>query len=33
MSDATLVGGMTRGFSVKDHPNLTFVAWREGDVR
>jgi hypothetical protein len=31
--DATLAGGKTRVFSVKDHPNLAFVAWREGDVR
>lgn len=31
--DATLAGGRTRAFSVKDHPDLAFVAWREGDVR
>lgn len=31
--DATLAGGKTRAFSLKDHPDLTFVAWIEGDVR
>ncbi|QCP53567.1 hypothetical protein FAZ95_31500 [Trinickia violacea] len=31
--DATLSGGRTRAFSMKEHPNLAFVAWREGDVR
>jgi hypothetical protein len=33
VKDAMLVCGRTRAFSVKDHPNLTFVAWHEGDVR
>ncbi|MEM5297519.1 hypothetical protein VSR82_24690 [Burkholderia sp. JPY481] len=33
VDDATLAGGRTRAFSLKRHPNLTFVAWREGDVR
>ncbi|MGN7982950.1 hypothetical protein [Burkholderia sp. 22313] len=33
VSDAVLTGGKTRAFSLKDHPNLVFVAWREGDVR
>lgn len=31
--DNTLIGGKTRAFSVKDHPNLSFVAWRAGDAR
>ncbi|TGN99310.1 hypothetical protein [Burkholderia sp. USMB20] len=31
--DAALTEGETRAFSVKAHPNLIFVAWREGDVR
>jgi len=31
--DANLAGGRTRAFSLKDHPNLVFVAWRVGDVR
>ncbi|WP_296650109.1 hypothetical protein [Paraburkholderia sp.] len=31
--DAALESGRTHAFSVKDHPNLVFVAWFEGDVR
>lgn len=31
--DAALSGGKTRAVSLKEHPNLTFVAWREGDLR
>jgi hypothetical protein len=31
--DTTLAGGKTPAFSLKEHPNLTFVAWRQGDVR
>ncbi|RQS22550.1 hypothetical protein [Burkholderia sp. Bp8998] len=31
--EAVLTGGKTHAFSLKEHPNLVFVAWREGDVR
>jgi hypothetical protein len=30
---AALRGGKTRAFSLKEHPNLVFVTWRDGDVR
>ncbi|EDT42459.1 hypothetical protein BamMEX5DRAFT_1748 [Burkholderia ambifaria MEX-5] len=30
---AALRGGKTRAFSLKEHPNLVFVTWREGAVR
>jgi hypothetical protein len=33
INDATLAGGRTRAFSTEHHPNLSFVAWRKGDVR
>lgn len=33
VNDSKLSEGRTHAFSLKDHPNLTFVAWREGDVR
>jgi hypothetical protein len=33
LSGAMLAGGKTRAFSLKEHPNLAFVSWREGDVR
>jgi hypothetical protein len=32
-NDATLAGGRTSAFSVKDHPNVFFVAWIKGYVR
>jgi len=31
--DAPLSAGRTRPYSLKDHPNLKFVAWREGEKR
>jgi hypothetical protein len=31
--DATLADGRTRAFPLKEHPNLAFVAWREGNAR
>ncbi|WP_116138375.1 PAAR domain-containing protein [Trinickia diaoshuihuensis] len=31
--DSTLAGGQTPAFSFNEHPNLTFVAWCQGDVR
>jgi hypothetical protein len=31
--EASLNSGGTQAYSVKDHPNLTFVAWHGGDVR
>lgn len=31
--EAMLAGGKTPAFSLLEHPNLTFVAWRHGDVR
>ncbi|ALL68891.1 PAAR motif [Paraburkholderia caribensis MBA4] len=31
--DASLSGGKTRAFSLKEHPSLALVAWRAGDVR
>ena len=33
IDDATLAGGKTRAFSLKEHPNLAFVAWLKGDIR
>ena len=33
VDNATLARGRTRAFSLKECPNLAFVAWREGDVR
>ena len=33
VDDKSLVTGKTMAFSKKEHPNLTFVAWRTGDVR
>lgn len=33
VDNATLAGGRTRAYSLKEHPNLAFVAWREGDAR
>ncbi|MFC5772361.1 hypothetical protein [Thauera sinica] len=28
-----LTNGKTSSFSLKEHPNLTFIAWHDGDVR
>jgi hypothetical protein len=33
VDNAPLTDGRTRSFAMKDHPRLTIVAWREGDVR
>ncbi|WP_230684369.1 PAAR domain-containing protein [Burkholderia cepacia] len=33
VDDVPLVHGTTRSFSVKMHPNLSFVAWRTGGAR
>jgi uncharacterized Zn-binding protein involved in type VI secretion len=33
VQDASLSGGKTRTFSLKEHPGLVLVAWRAGDVR
>ncbi len=30
---APLADGRTRSFPLKDHPNLTFIAWHEGNAR
>jgi hypothetical protein len=31
--EASLSSGTSQAYSVKDHPDLTFIAWRKGSVR
>ncbi|HEY4802150.1 MAG TPA: PAAR domain-containing protein [Paraburkholderia sp.] len=33
LDNKTLASGKTLGISKSDHPNLTFIAWRKGNVR
>ncbi|TDN61605.1 PAAR domain-containing protein [Paraburkholderia sp. BL10I2N1] len=33
VGDKALVAGKTMAFSKNEHPDLTFIAWRPGDVR